>query len=284
MPKGHLMDSQVRQIEDAVRLSGLPVEDFKWMSRNGQWAGMHDEALPALVYKPAGFFMCFEHHEAFNDPYGFAHDPGGHQVQFRPGREKPTEHRRRLSWPEVLNANWEWLQYVARERGLPPPGPPPSSTAEPFQKETSGTLRSLTGKLLLTPERDFLDEAIKCYEAKAYRAAIIMVWILAMDHLQDFILKHSLEDFNRALAKVNDRRVKVTKVTCKDDFGDIPESKFIELARAAGAISHDVRKILDGKLGIRNSYAHPSSLTLSPVKAAEFITDLTDNVISKHPL
>jgi hypothetical protein len=284
MPKGHLMDSQVRQIEDAVRSSGLPVEDFKWMSRNGRWAGMHDEVLPALVYKPAGFFICFEHHEPFNDPYGFAHDPGGHQVQFRPGGEKPTEHRRRLGWPEVLKANWEWLQYVARERGLPSPGPPPSSTAEPFQKETSSTLRSLTGKLVVTPERDFLDEAIKCYEAKAYRAAIVMAWILTLDHLQEYILKHHLAQFDTALAKVKDKRVKVSKIAGKDEFSDIPESKFIEIARAAGIINNDVRKILDAKLGIRNSYAHPSNLSLPPVKAAEFITDLVDNVILKYPL
>lgn len=159
-----------------------------------------------------------------------------------------------------------------------------SLTNEPFQRETSTTLRSLIGKLATTDERDFLDEAIKCYEVQAYRAAIVMVWILTLDHLQEFILKHHLGSFNIELAKVKDKRVKVSTITTKDDFGDIPENNFIEIARAASIISNDVRKILDGKLGIRNSYAHPSNISLSPAKAADFITDLTDNVVLKYPL
>jgi hypothetical protein len=155
---------------------------------------------------------------------------------------------------------------------------------QPFQRDTSTSLRGLIGKLALSQERDFLDEAIKCYEVQAYRAAIIMVWILVIDHLQEFILKHHLASFNIELAKVKDKRVKVTTVTVKDDFGDIPEGKFIEIVRAANIISNDVRKILTGKLDIRNSYAHPSNITLSPAKAADFITDLTDNVVLKYPL
>jgi hypothetical protein len=159
-----------------------------------------------------------------------------------------------------------------------------SLSDEPFRRETSTTLRSLIGKLATTDERDFLDEAIKCYEVQAYRAAIVMVWILTLDHLQDFIIKHHLGSFNIELAKVKDKRVKVTTIATKDDFSDMPENKFIEITRAALIISNDVRKILDGKLGIRNSYAHPSNISLSPVKAADFITDLTDNVVLKYPM
>lgn len=154
----------------------------------------------------------------------------------------------------------------------------------PFQQEGSAALRRLVGRVATTEERDFLDEAIKCYEVQAYRAAMVMVWILALDHLQEFILRHHLGSFNIELAKVKDKRVKVSTINSKDDFGDIPENKFIEVARAASIISNDVRKILDGKLGIRNSYAHPSNISLSPAKAADFIADLTDNVVLKYPL
>jgi hypothetical protein len=159
-----------------------------------------------------------------------------------------------------------------------------SLTDEPFRRETDTALRSLIGKLATTDERDFLDEAIKCYEVQAYRAAIVMVWILAMDHLQEFILRHHLGSFNIELAKVKDKRVKVSTINRKDDFGELPENKFIEIARAASIISNDVRKIIDAKLGIRNSYAHPSNIGLSPAKAADFIIDLTDNLVLKYPL
>jgi len=282
--RGHLLDSQVREVEAAVRMAGLPQEDFQWMGQDGGWAGSHHDRVPAFVYKPAAFFICFEYHEPLSDPMGMYNDPGGHQVLFKPGRETPKEHLRNLAWQAVLGAHWEWLRCVARERGLPFTDCPSEPGDQPVHQETSTALRGLVGKLGVTEERDFLDEAIKCHEARAYRAAIIMVWILTVDHLQEFIFKHQPTAFNRELAKVNDKRVKVAKVTSKDDFGDIPESKLIELARAAGIINNDVRKILDAKLGIRNSYAHPSNVSLSPVKAAEFITDLVDNVILKYPL
>jgi hypothetical protein len=60
------------------------------------------------------------------------------------------------------------------------------------------------------------------------------------------------------------------------------ESKLIEIARGSKIISNDVRKILDTKLGIRNSSAHPTSISISEVKATDFIIDLVDNVITKY--
>lgn len=48
--------------------------------------------------------------------------------------------------------------------------------------------------------------------------------------------------------------------------------------------SNDVRKILDEKLGFRNSCAHPSSIAVGDSKALSFVEDLVDNVIAKHPI
>jgi hypothetical protein len=153
----------------------------------------------------------------------------------------------------------------------------------PARVETSHLLRGLVAKLSTQEERDFLQEAIDCYEIGAKRAAIVMVWILTMHHLFRHIFAHGLAAFNAELAKVKDKRVKVSVVTKLDDFSDIPEGIFIELTRAAGIISNDVRKILDTKLGIRNTSAHPSGVKISEVKATEFITDLVENVILKYP-
>ncbi|CAN5139212.1 hypothetical protein BH20ACI1_BH20ACI1_08060 [soil metagenome] len=127
-----------------------------------------------------------------------------------------------------------------------------------------------------------MKEAISAFEVKAFRASMVMVWLLTLDHLFEYILASKLADFNLELTKVTDKRVKVTTVTCKDDFSDIPENKFIELCRASRIISNDVRKILDEKLGIRNSAAHPSNLVFKPSKAFNFIEDLVANVISKY--
>jgi len=153
----------------------------------------------------------------------------------------------------------------------------------PARVETSYLLRALVPKLGTQEEKDFLQEAIDCYEIGAKRAAIVMVWILTMHHLFRHILARGLAAFNAELAKVKDKRVKVSVVTKIDDFSDIPEGIFIELTRAASIISNDVRKILDVRLGIRNTSAHPSSVKISEVKATDFISDLVENVILKYP-
>ena len=151
--------------------------------------------------------------------------------------------------------------------------------AETVTAQTSATLRGLEHKLPTGANKDFLKEAIDCFEIGANRAAITMAWILTVDHLFTYILAHKLEDFNTALAK--DKGVKINAVSQRDDFTEIKETKFIELCRAAGIISNDVRKIMDQKLGTRNSCAHPSGVTVNKSKVIDFIEDLVDNVILK---
>ncbi len=154
----------------------------------------------------------------------------------------------------------------------------------PAKIETSHLLRGLLSKLKDKKQQSFLQEAIDCYEIGARRAAIVLVWVLTIYHLYEYIFKNELVSFNSALSKNKDKRINVQKVTRVDHFTDIPEVKFIEIARSAKIISNDVRKILDAKLGIRNSYAHPSAITVSEVKTTDFIIDLVENVIIKYQI
>ncbi len=151
--------------------------------------------------------------------------------------------------------------------------------AETLAAQTSATLRSLEHKLPTGADKEFLKEAIDCFEVGANRAAIVMTWNLAMDHLFSYIFTHKLEKFNTSLAK--DKGVKIDAIHQRDDFTEIKETKFIELCRASGIISNDVRKVLDQKLGTRNSCAHPSGVMISKTKAIEFVEDLVDNVVLK---
>jgi hypothetical protein len=153
----------------------------------------------------------------------------------------------------------------------------------PVRLETSHLLRSLIPRLTATHERDFLQEVIDCYEIGARRASVVMAWVLTVHHLCSYIHRHELTAFNAVLAKNTDKRVKVTTVSKLDDFSDIPEGKLIEFARSANIISNDVRKILDTKLGIRNTSGHPSAVMLSEVKATDFIIDLVENILLKYP-
>lgn len=144
--------------------------------------------------------------------------------------------------------------------------------------EMSNALRDIAQRLTNKSEKVFLEEAIKTFEIEAYRASIIMVWLLTIDHLYEYILANKLSEFVIALKKVNKNK----SISTKDDFADLKESQLIEVCRSAGIISNDVKKILDTKLGIRNSFAHPSTIILRKSKALEFIEDLIENVVLKY--
>jgi hypothetical protein len=156
--------------------------------------------------------------------------------------------------------------------------------AETITAQTSATLRGLEHKVPIGTNKDFLKEAIDCFEAGANRATILMAWNLAMDHLFSYILAQKLSAFNAVLAQNADKSVKVKVITQRDDFTEMKETKFIEFCRSAHIISNDVRKILDQKLGTRNSCAHPSGVTINKSKVIDFVEDLVDNVVLKYQL
>lgn len=153
-----------------------------------------------------------------------------------------------------------------------------------IETNTSIELRSLERKFADGPKKAFLKETIDCFEVGANRATIVMCWQLVMDHLNDLVLQKHLTAFNEKLALVTDRSVKVSEVKSRDDFSDIPEKKYIELLRSAGIINNDVRKMLDEKLGIRNTAAHASAVVFRAAKATSFVEDMIENVILKFPI
>jgi len=154
--------------------------------------------------------------------------------------------------------------------------------AEHVVVQANAEPRKLEAKMSPGPAKDFLKETIDCFEIGANRATIVMCWILAIDHLISYVMAHHLTAFNVALGKNTDKRVKVTGITTRDDFSDIPENKLIEFTRSANVISNDVRKILDEKLGTRNSSAHPSGITIKPPKVIDFVDDLVSNIVLKY--
>lgn len=152
--------------------------------------------------------------------------------------------------------------------------------AEPKRIQVSEHLSSLVGTISDSQEKQFLEEAINCYRVEAFRGAIVLTWILTVEHLQKFTYGNFLTEFNTALTTHSDKKMK--QIISYDDFSNLKESRFIELAKSAGVISNDVRKILDEKLGIRNSAGHPSGVKISGHKATEFMIDLIENVLLKY--
>jgi len=143
-------------------------------------------------------------------------------------------------------------------------------------------LKELSAKVPNSAERTFLDETLICYRHKAFRAAITMAWNLAYDHLCEYVIRDParFSAFNVQLPR-SYQRARISAITKKDDFSELKESEVIQVCRSANIITNDVYKILNEKLGKRNTYAHPSSVIAFPQTAEEIILDLVNNVVLK---
>ncbi len=159
---------------------------------------------------------------------------------------------------------------------------------EEYLTEKQGTytasriLEDLIGRMSEDAQQRFIAEAIACLKVGANRAGVVMTWLFTVDHLYEFILRHKLAEFNAALVAM--LGANALQIAVKDDFGDLKDAHFIQAARTAKLISNDVRKILEEKLGIRNTCAHPSTVEIHDTKVVNFVEDLVDNVILKFTL
>jgi len=159
----------------------------------------------------------------------------------------------------------------------------PEIEVDSFLKTAIPYLKKAVSKVSDVNQKEFLAESIACLGVDAKRATIIMTWAAIVAHLYDFILndRTRVANFNAALHRRSDKHNKVV-INKYDDFADIPESIFIEVCRSASIISNDIRKILDEKLGIRNTCAHPSGIKVHKTKVVNFVEDLIDNVVVKY--
>ena len=139
-------------------------------------------------------------------------------------------------------------------------------------------LSELPSKIPNIAERDFLKEALICFRNKALRAAIVMTWNLAYDHLCEYVRTQKLTEFNTQLPKTYPK-ADISVIATKEDFSELKESQVLQVCRSSNITSKDVHKVLKEKLDRRNTYAHPSTLTLAPQTAEEYIIDLVNNVV-----
>lgn len=145
-------------------------------------------------------------------------------------------------------------------------------------------LRNLPGLIPDFAERTYLDEALICYVNSAFRASVVMAWNLAYHHLCDHIIKARLHEFNaRWVVSYPGHHKKSNKVIATiDDFNaELKESEVLLICRDASIITRDIWKIMDEKLGKRNSAAHPSSVVIGQLQVDAFIDDLVKNVVLK---
>jgi hypothetical protein len=84
-------------------------------------------------------------------------------------------------------------------------------------------LAELPAKLTQAHDRAYLDEALICFKYGAFRAAIVMAWNLAFDHLCTVVETKYLPAFNAQLPKTF-QNPRIPLITKKDDFAEFKES------------------------------------------------------------
>jgi hypothetical protein len=147
----------------------------------------------------------------------------------------------------------------------------------------SQLLNDLVGKVSNEAERLFLSETVKCYRVKAFRAAIVMAWNLAYDHLLHWILADParLAAFNSKItAVIGPKRGPGTVIANREDFEQLGEKEVLNICNNASLFaSANTKKILDIQLTKRNLAAHPSLVAIDAPQADDTISSLVNNVV-----
>lgn len=144
-------------------------------------------------------------------------------------------------------------------------------------------LADLPGKIPHQAERDFLSEALVCFQNSAFRASIIMTWNLTFFHLCTYVLTHKKAEFNAGYPirfPGLHKKAKAQVIVNYEDFAsDLKESEVVEICRSANIITKEQYNALDRQIGRRNSAAHPSTTVITVLQAEEFVHDLATNVV-----
>ncbi|MFN0219777.1 MAG: hypothetical protein ACKVP4_13295 [Hyphomicrobium sp.] len=145
---------------------------------------------------------------------------------------------------------------------------------QPAASALRAEMTSITDPVTL----DFVDEAVRCYEAGLLRSAIVMSWLAAVDVLYIQVLAQKLAEFNAAALKQN---AKWKDATDRDGLALMKEVEFLERAFSIRVITKNERAALEECLTRRNTCGHPNSFKIGPSTVEHHIDLLIRNVFSK---
>lgn len=138
-------------------------------------------------------------------------------------------------------------------------------------------LRTHLSAITNSDTRAFTEEAIRCYEAKLFRAAVVLSWVGAVSLLYDHVIAKHLMEFN---AEARKRDPKWRDAKSKDDLSRVKEHDFLQMLHAISVIGKNVKEELEGCLKLRNACGHPSSLNVGEHRVSAHIEVLMLNVFA----
>ncbi len=142
-------------------------------------------------------------------------------------------------------------------------------------------LREGLKKIANQDTREFIEEAIACFEAGLYRSCVVLSWIGAVSILYNYVINNYLSQFNTE-AKRRDNKWKDAKIL--DDLSRMKESDFLEIicSPPISIIGKNLKEELKNNcLQLRNACGHPNSLKIGENKVAAHLEILILNIFSK---
>ncbi len=144
-------------------------------------------------------------------------------------------------------------------------------------KAPVSALRTLLPRIKNPDISTFLTEAIACYEAKHFRASVVLSWVGAMAVLYDHVIVKHLAAFN---GEARRRDAKWRDAKNPDDLARMKESDFLQVLEAISVLGKSVKTELEAALKLRNGCGHPNSLKVAEHRVASHLEVLILNVFT----
>lgn len=145
-------------------------------------------------------------------------------------------------------------------------------------RQVSSDFDKLLKKISDSDTKEFVKEAIACYDNKLLRSSVVLSWVGAISLLQDYVLAHKLVDFNTEASR-RDSKWKTAKN--KDDLSRMKEYDFLQILVSLSVIGKNVKDELENCLKLRNGCGHPNSLKIGELRVSAHLETLILNVYSK---
>lgn len=141
----------------------------------------------------------------------------------------------------------------------------------------ASNLRQYLPKISDKKTKEFVEEAIECYEAKHLRAAVVLSWVGAISLLHKHVFENHLASFNAEVLR-RDSKWKMAKTT--DDLCRMKETNFLNVIEHLSIIGKNVKQELETCLKLRNSCGHPNTLKIGDSRVAAHMEILVLNIFS----
>jgi len=148
---------------------------------------------------------------------------------------------------------------------------------EPEIEHDVGTLTATAAKIRDPEVQDYVNEAIKCLQVGALRAAVVFLWTGAIRTLQHKMMSHGGAAVTAAL-QTHD--LKARKVTRVDDFAHVKDKTVLLAAKDLGVLDKGEKDSLEEALNLRNRCGHPGNYKPGEKKVSGFAEDLITIVFS----